>query len=71
MGMVSTFRLQTRKGWVMFLPDSSPWTINATFTTYSSMDFQPGFHLEVPYRDGESSTGGPAPRGPCAVDFID
>ena len=36
--MASTFMLHTQEGWMMSLPDSSPWTIDATFTT----DYQPG-----------------------------
>ena len=38
----SSFRLHTQKGWVMSLPDSSPWTFKATFTTYSFVDYEPG-----------------------------
>ena len=38
----STYRMQTKKGWVMSLPQSSPWTITATFTTYSITNYQPG-----------------------------
>ena len=37
-----SFRLQTQKDWVMSLPDSSPWNFQASFITYSFMDYEPG-----------------------------